>query len=260
MSVYVYGIARADHPALPDRMDGVGDPPRPVRSLREGGLAAVVSDCPPDLRPKRRDLLAHQQVLSEASASDVVLPLRFGSVSEDEDAVREVLSEHADHYRDQLSELEGRVEYNVKAAHREDAVLHQVVMEEPEIQSLSAANQAAGGGSHQDRLRLGEMVAQAIRDREVRDARNLEEALAPHAERYCPGPEGTGWLVNLSYLVGREATEDLLLAVEELQERNPHLDIQLSGPLPPYSFVTAPDDAAAPAPENAPRPAPQNAE
>ncbi|WP_375136724.1 hypothetical protein [Streptomyces sp. A244] len=32
-------------------MDDVGDPPRPVRVLRQGELAAIVSDAPEDLRP-----------------------------------------------------------------------------------------------------------------------------------------------------------------------------------------------------------------
>jgi len=260
VSVYVYGIARDDHPALPERMEGIGDPPRPVRTLRAGGLAAVVSDCPEDLRPKRRDLLAHQQVLTEAGSSDVVLPLRFGSVSADEDTVRSVLTEHAEHYRGQLAELEGRVEFNVKAAHNEEAVLHQVLAEEAEVQALNAANKAAGGGTYQDRLRLGELVANAVRAREVRDARRVEEALAPLADQHCPGPEGSGWLVNLSFLVRRDGERDdapeLIEATEQLREQNPQLEVQISGPLPPYSFVTQPAPGNAPAPE----PSPQHAE
>ncbi|MGW8380360.1 GvpL/GvpF family gas vesicle protein [Streptomyces sp. ODS28] len=277
MSVYVYGIARDDHPALPERMEGVGDPPRAVRTVREGGLAAVVSDCPEDLRPRRRDLLAHQQVLTETAAADVVLPLRFGSVSADEDTVRSVLSEHSEHYRGQLAELEGCVEYNVKAAHHEEAVLHQVLEEEPGVRRLSAANQAAGGGTYQDRIRLGELVAEAVRQREERDARRVEEALAPHAERHCPGPEGQGWLANLCLLVRQvprapggaqdpqasEASEEepqpsaqsrqdgaegLLAAVDRLREANPQLDVRVSGPLPPYSFVIQPVAADAPPP------------
>lgn len=43
MSTYVYGIIRASHSSLPKDTDGIGDPPRPVR---EGELAAIVSDAP----------------------------------------------------------------------------------------------------------------------------------------------------------------------------------------------------------------------
>ncbi len=66
MSTYVYGITARSHPALPEGMTGVGEPPRPVRLPHGGELAAVVSDAPEGLRPERRDLLAHQNVLAEA--------------------------------------------------------------------------------------------------------------------------------------------------------------------------------------------------
>ncbi len=81
MSTYVYGITAASHPPLPEGMGGVGDPARPVRVLTEGELAAVVSDAPRGLRPKRRELLAHQNVLAEIGAGGCVLPMRFGSVA-----------------------------------------------------------------------------------------------------------------------------------------------------------------------------------
>jgi hypothetical protein len=79
VSTYVYGIARKSHPRLPEKMGGVGDPPRPVRIVETGKLAALVSDAPEGLRPKRRDLLAHQSVLAEAGEAGPVLPMRFGA-------------------------------------------------------------------------------------------------------------------------------------------------------------------------------------
>jgi hypothetical protein len=95
VSTYVYGITAASHPGLPEGMGGVGDPPLPVRVLREGELAALVSDAPEGLRPKRRELLAHQNVLSEIGADGCVLPMRFGSVAPDDEAVTGVLAERA---------------------------------------------------------------------------------------------------------------------------------------------------------------------
>ncbi|UNO42870.1 GvpL/GvpF family gas vesicle protein [Streptomyces sp. MST-110588] len=237
MSTYVYGIARADHPDPEKEILGIGAPPRPVRIVRAGELAAVVSDCPEELRPKRRDLLAHQHVLTEAGTAGAVLPLRFGSLSEDDEAVRSVLAEHAEHYKAQLDELNGRVEYNVKAAHREESVLRMVLTEEPEIRALNEANQASGGGAYQDRLRLGEMVANAVRAREVRDAHIVESALTPKAEQSAPGPEGSGWLVNLSFLIRREDAATFLDAADHLGKEHPHLELLVNGPLPPYSFV-----------------------
>ncbi|EFL38015.1 GvpL/GvpF family gas vesicle protein [Streptomyces griseoflavus] len=237
MSTYVYGITAASHPSLPEGMGGVGDPSRPLRILREGELAAVVSDAPEGLRPKRRELLAHQNVLSEIGAAGCVLPMRFGSVAPDDDAVTAVLAERADHYRERLDALDDRVEYNVKANHVEEAVLHHVMAGNPEIRALAESNRQSGGGSYEDKIRLGEMVAEAVKAKEAEDGPALERALEGVADSVNVGPESTGWLANVSYLVKRETAEDFLAAVERVRKDMPHLEVRLNGPLPPYSFV-----------------------
>lgn len=237
MSTYVYGIAASSHPSLPEGMGGVGDPPREVRILREGDLAAVVSEAPEGLRPKRKDLLAHQNVLSEAGAAGCVLPMRFGSVAPDDNSITGVLAERAEHYKERLRALDNRVEYNVKANHVEEAVLHQVMAESPDIRGLAEANRQAGGGSYDDKIRLGELVAAAVKAKEADDGAAVQRALEPVADDVSMGPESTGWLANVSFLVNRETAESFLAAVEQLRKDMPHLEVRVNGPLPPYSFV-----------------------
>ncbi len=240
IGTYVYGITAADHPALvsfAEELRGVGDPPRSVRVLTAGALAAIVSDAPEKLRPKRKDLLAHQHVLEEAGGAGCVLPMRFGSVAPDDDAVASVLAERADHYRERLEALEGNVEYNVKASHEEEAVLHRVLAENPEIRAYTEANRQAGGGSYEDKVRLGEMVVAAVKAREAEDAVEVRQALEPSAVAVSTGVESTGWLANVSFLVARDSAEVFLTATEQLRKARPYLDVRVHGPLPPYSFV-----------------------
>ncbi|WP_369173740.1 GvpL/GvpF family gas vesicle protein [Streptomyces sp. R28] len=237
MSTYVYGITASSHADLPKDLAGVGDPPRPVRVLTEGTLAALVSDAPEDLRPKRKELLAHSSVLAEAGAAGCVLPMRFGSVAPDDDTVTGVLAERAEHYVERLRALDGRVEYNVKATHAEEAVLHRVLAENPQIRAMTQANREAGGGSYEERLRLGEMVVAAVKAQEVEDATDIQHTLEPVADAVSVGPESTGWLANVSFLVARDSAETFMTAVEQLRKGHPHLDLRVNGPLPPYSFV-----------------------
>ncbi|CAM5249500.1 hypothetical protein STENM327S_08637 [Streptomyces tendae] len=172
MSTYVYGITAATHPSLPEGTGGVGDPPREVRILKEGELAAVVSDAPEGLRPKRRELLAHQNVLSEIGADGCVLPMRFGSVAPDDEAVTGVLAERAEHYAERLKALDGRVEYNIKANHVEEAVLHHVMASNPEIRALAESNRQAGGGTSR---RRSSSVGDDTRDSEGSEDSEYEE-------------------------------------------------------------------------------------
>ncbi|WP_336322028.1 GvpL/GvpF family gas vesicle protein [Streptomyces lavendofoliae] len=237
MSTYVYGIARSSHPGLPEKMGGIGDPPQPVRVLKHGALAVLVSDAPEDLRPKRRDLMAHQNVLAEAGAAGAVLPMRFGGVSPDDDAVLAVLGDREEHYLERLRALDDKVEYNVKASHDEEAVLHRVLADNPELRKLSEANRAAGGGTYEQKLALGERVAAAVQQREVSDAVLLQQALEAEAADVRPGPESGGWLANISFLVERDRADGFVAAIDKLQQAHHHLVLQVNGPLPPYSFV-----------------------
>jgi hypothetical protein len=237
VSTYVYGITASSHPALPKDLGGVGEPPRPVRVLTAGELAALVSEAPEELRPKRRELLAHSNVLAEAGAGGCILPMRFGSIAPDDDTVTSVLAERAEHYKERLEALDGKVEYNVKATHAEEAVLHRVLAANPEIRAMTEANRQAGGGSYEQRLRLGEMVVAAVKAQEAEDATDVQHTLEPAADAVSQGPGSTGWLANVSFLVARDSVETFMAAVEELRKDHPHLDLRVNGPLPPYSFV-----------------------
>ncbi|TDC24833.1 GvpL/GvpF family gas vesicle protein [Streptomyces sp. 8K308] len=239
MTTYVYAVTPAPPPELPKDVVGVGDPPRAVRVVREGELAAVVSECPPGTRPRRRDLFAHQRVLTMVAAAGPVLPLRFGSVCPDDDAVRDTLAEHAAFFRDQLESVVGRAEYNVKAIHREEVVLRTLLAEDARIRELNQATRVRGG-AHRDRLELGQLLAEGVYRRREQDARAVTEALGPYAERVHRGVAGADRVLNLSLLVGREEAAGLLAAIEAQREDNPQLELRVTGPLPPYSFVRTP--------------------
>ncbi|MEU3862967.1 GvpL/GvpF family gas vesicle protein [Streptomyces sp. NPDC028722] len=245
MSTYVYGIIRAAHSPLREDLDGIGDPPRPVRVLRQGELAAIVSDAPDQLRPKRRDLLAHQRVLHEAGAGGVVLPMRFASASPDDDTVTQVLAERVEHFLERLQALDGTAEYNIKANHDEEAVLRLIMADHDDIRSLGEANREAGGGTQEQQIRLGEMIAAAVQAREATDAELLQQTLQPMAKAVSAGPQSTGWLANFSFLVDRGSAEQFLTAVDELRQEHPHLELRVNGPLPPYSFVDIPSSQQA---------------
>ncbi|MFI1016816.1 GvpL/GvpF family gas vesicle protein [Streptomyces sp. NPDC020965] len=237
MSVYVYGIADSAHPSLPERTDGIGDPPRPVRVVRHGRIAALISDAPDEVRPKRRDLLAHQNVLRVAGETGAVLPLRFGGVSPDEETLTSVLADREEYYVERLGTLQGKVEYNVKVTHDEEAVLHRVLADDPGLRAMAETNRGAGGGSHSQKLQLGEAIAAAVQRRETDDADLVRSALEGACEEMNAGPQSLGWLANLSFLVERDRSAAVVEAVDALRVAHPHLVLTLTGPLPPYSFV-----------------------
>ena len=235
MSTYVYGIAPADR-KLPDGIQGIGEPPRPVRAVRSGDLVALCSDAPTELKAKRRDLLAHQHVVLRAGRSGPVLPLRFGGVAPDDETVAAILEQHRDRYVERLKALDGKDEFNVKVHHHQGALRHKVLADDPDLLVRHAADRAADGGGHEDRHVWGELVARAVAEREKQDAELVEQSLVPHASAAARRPDGGG-LANLSLLVERERRDEFLEAVRALHQEHQHLQVQATGPMPPYSFV-----------------------
>lgn len=243
MSTYVYGIVRDDESLEGLKLSGVGRDPKPVRFVRVDGVAAVVSDAPEELRAKRRDLEAHQNVLVDLAQDRGVLPLRFGAVSEDDTTVAAELSRSADHYSELLDRLQDRVEFNVKVHHVEDAALRTVLRSDEGLRARNEALKAAGGGTPAEQMAFGEQVSLAVEELRRRDAETVLAPLEGLTEGVSEGPLLDGGLANTSFLVHQDKADGFLQEVSRLQqELSSYAEVRVNGPLPPYSFVTNPQN------------------
>jgi hypothetical protein len=243
MSTYVYCFTRSSHPLPLEGAVGVGAHGPALRLVREPDLTAVVSDAPPDLRAKRRDLAIHEQVVGRLFAAGTVLPMRFGMVAPSDEALRNDLRSAAQRYGELLSRLEGYVEFNVKGVHDEDAVLRDVLLRNRALRERNEALRIAGGGRHTDKMEFGERIAAAVADLRSRDAERAVALLRPHAVEARRGPPVDGCFVNVSFLVALDARRDFDSALLGLRaELGGSASVHLHGPLPPYSFVR--DEAA----------------
>lgn len=164
MSVYVYAITKAAHPLGLDHVKGVGEDPAELHAVSSGELSAVVSEAPEVLSVSRRDVEAHLDVQEQLWADGAILPMSFGFVAPDESAVEELLQERAEAFSQRLDELTGRAEFNVKGVLDEDTLLRAVLTESARARELNDAIRE-GGGTYEDRLALGELVAQEVQRR-----------------------------------------------------------------------------------------------
>ncbi|MFD0275146.1 GvpL/GvpF family gas vesicle protein [Kitasatospora sp. NPDC127111] len=236
MAVYVYAIAAASHPVRLDDLTGVGDPPEEVATVEESGLTAVISAVPEGLRARRRDVMAHQEVLQRLMADGAVLPLRFGTVAARPQEVQEALKKNADFYRERLHALAGCAEYLLKASLDEDFMLRQILLDSPEIRRLN--DESRDSGDTDLKLRLGELVARELQARGDAAASQVREALRPLArEIHENEPHGDDFF-SVSLLVEEARREALLDTESGLAARlGEGYRFRLHGPLPPYSFV-----------------------
>jgi hypothetical protein len=239
LACYVYGIVPADASLDGLEDSGMGEA---VVLVADGPVGALVEAVDPE-RPlgRRRDLVAHSTVLNTMAERGPVLPLRFGSVVHDEHVVRqELLAPQRDHFSALLADVAGKVQFTLRARYELDAVLAEVVDSEPEVAELR--RRTAGlpeEATHYDRVRLGELVAQAVDVRRRQDAQQIRERLAPHAlDHVVREVSGMDSLAELSFLVDTEHRDDLEGAAEQLAaELDGRARLSLVGPMALYDFV-----------------------
>lgn len=236
MAVYVYSIIAADHPARIDGLTGVGAEPPPLRLVKAGPLCAVVSDVEEEIRAKRRDLTAHQDVQSQLMADGTVLPLQFGYIAEDDQTVEGALQQREDHYLDALQRLQACAEYHVKASQDEEELLREILEESAQARLLNDRIRA-GDTEPGLPLQLGELVAAAVRDRQEALAAGLIQALMPFAREHAVRAPADGDILNVSLLVPDDQKGAFLDAEGSLARQVNGVDFRFAGPLPPYSFV-----------------------
>ncbi|TMR15343.1 GvpL/GvpF family gas vesicle protein [Nonomuraea turkmeniaca] len=246
LASYVYGIVPADT-KIPSNEGGLGDPAGKVRLARHGEIAALVSDVDVD-QPLGRpgDFLAHERLCDAVAAKVAVLPFRFGAVVANDDAVvSELLEPHHDEFLEALSELEGQAEFIVKGRYVEQALMAEILAENSEAAALREAIRGTSeDATRNERIRLGEIIANTIEMKRATDTQMLTEALAGHySQAVIREPTHEQDAVNVAMLVEMSDKQALERALGEFGEGwAGRVELRLLGPLAPYDFVIAQEE------------------
>jgi hypothetical protein len=241
--LYVYGITTRGV-AVPPGLHGTGHPSGPVTLAGHGVIAAIISRVRAD-QPlgTPADARAHAHVLAVMAETVPVLPMRFGAVMRDRDAVvAELLGPHHDVFAASLARLDGHQQFTIKGKYIGDVALREVLAAEPEAMRLSELLRGRDIEMfRQESIRLGELVARALERTRTADLRTLVDAVTPYAAAVAPrAPSAADGAVDAAFLVRRPHRSDFEQAAEDLARcwRN-RIRLRLLGPLAPYDFAGA---------------------
>lgn len=239
--VYVYGLVPADVEVKEDAT-GIGSPPRPLKIVHHEDVAALVSEIDPDAPlGSSDDLRAHAAVLDSTATVAPVLPLRFGAVLTDTDAVvAELLEPYRDEFHEALEQLEGKVEFVVKGKYVEDAILREILADDPEAARLrDVVREQPEDATRDERLALGERISQALTAKREQDTGRIVEALEPAANAVAPRePTDDEEAGSVAVLISADGVDDLDRAVARLiDDWQGRVEVTVTGPLAAYDFV-----------------------
>lgn len=234
---YIYAIVDAHHP-LGEGLVGLGG--APVRKIVDEDLGAIVSALHrPKVRPERRNLGAHMQVLKRLMADATILPLAFGNVATDDASVRVLLQRNQVTLREQLNAVRGKLEMGLRVVWDVANVFDYFVSTRPDLRAARDNLGDVRKASRDQMIALGRFFEEVVndeRDRIYDEVAGILESFG--AEVHRNAPRGEREALNLACLVERDRQSDFDRAIGEAAS---HYDasytFDISGPWAPSSFV-----------------------
>ncbi len=236
---YVYAIVSRGA-SLPVGVTGFGD--SALSTVIYGELAAVTSLVDRnEFRPTAEQVLNHEAIVEAVRGQCPALPVRFGTILSDSDAVARSLAQRYDVLVADLARLGDKVELGLTVLWDET-----VGSDGETVKPFQASSQADGPtdahgpGARFLLTRLAEhrRVAE-LRERANAVARDLDKVLSVYAierrQTILPTPR---LVLRSTYLLDPFGLEAFREAFDKIHENHPELHFLLTGPWPPYSFIS----------------------
>jgi hypothetical protein len=231
---YVYAIQAHDSTPPPNLRGFEGCI---IRNVPWRRLSAVVSSVAEiEFGPTAENVLLHESVVEAVRRDGKALPVRFGTIVESDDAVRHALDERHDVLLGDLERLGDKVELGVTVLWQPPAV----AAPEGPSDSLQASATAGAGTTYLYALLNEHRRERALRDKAQALADELNELVQPHTlDRRIAILPVPRLAIRATYLLEAEQSPAFLEGARKARERHPDHRYLISGPWPPYSFVTA---------------------
>lgn len=235
---YIYAI-------IPDQgrrsLGNIGLEDSDVYTMGDGSVAAVVSDLAGErIRPQRRNMAAHQEVLKQLLRDLTPLPAAFGLVADDDAAITRILKDNREAFLEQLARVQDSVEMGLRVSWDVPNIFEYFIGVHPELQEL-----------RDDFFRDGANLTQ---DQMITLGRSFERLLEQDREDYTAAVEAVmrtscreikrnkcrteREIMNLACLVDRADAarfEQAVLLAARPFDNNYAFDF--NGPWAPHNFV-----------------------
>ncbi|MBM7864294.1 hypothetical protein JOD27_008148 [Lentzea nigeriaca] len=180
---------------------------------------------------------AHDAVVDIVNHFGPTVPLRLATVYHDDDSVRASLVAHRGEFDTALRRVTGRTEWGVKGYADPDSIANHSVEEQ--------VGDVGEGTAYLLRRRARLSALQAAESEAAAKAHRIHEALSriavvakrqpvPHAELLHKRAK---IVLNGTYLVDNERADEFADTVRTLDDQHPGIELDLTGPWPPYSFA-----------------------
>jgi hypothetical protein len=230
---YVHGVVPRSTPP----------PGGDITTVEYGQVAALVRSATGSASGRRDLVVAHADLLDRTAVTTPVVPLRFGTVVDSPESVaHRLLAPYHDAFVAALRTLTGRAQFTVRARYDADAIVAEVITNDPAARQLHQRLRGVDpGAAHAGRVALGETVARGVRARREADAATLAGTLRPYASmtsvQVSTSVESYR-IADAAFIVALDRQQEFEQALEELARQwRDRARLRLLGPMAAYHFA-----------------------
>jgi hypothetical protein len=219
---------RTRRPALLEGIQGVNG--AAVLSYPSGEFSVVVSEYERNGEQLgEKSVLEHARVVSVCFRTGTVLPFRFGTIFDTDDALRQAVRANRRTFGQSVARLRGKAEMHLKVLVRDgvlrdamaDVVLPDTVGGEYLIKLREKASK--------DRERQTKARALSVQVHKLFNP--LEEEIS------CKRVDSNGMLIDIAHLIDSKSVEKYQNRYSSAAKQLKNCELLISGPWPPYHFL-----------------------
>lgn len=202
-----------------------------VLGYPSGELAVVVSEYDRKKPLDQKAILEHAKVVAECFRNTTVLPFKFGTIFDGDDALRQAVRANRKAFLSSVNRLRGKAEMHVKLVVK-DGSLREAVADGPLPLTV--------GGDYLTKLR-----EKAARHRERQTKARaisvqVHKLFSPLEEEIsCKRVNSGGMLIDIAHLVEHKQIEKYQARYNSAARHFKDCELVISGPWPPYHFLPA---------------------
>jgi gas vesicle protein GvpL/GvpF len=220
------GSIRSRRPFPVENLSGVGN--NQVFAYPSGELAVIVSEYTPG-ELNQQAVIEHARVVSECFRNTTVLPFRFGTIFDSDEALRRALRSNRKAFTDSVSRLKGKAEMHLKLVVKDGSLRE--AMNDIELPDSVGGEYLARLREKASRQRERQTKARALSVQVNRLFHPLEEEVS------CRKNETGGMLIDIAHLIDEKAIERYQNSFSSAARQLKNCEILISGPWPPYHFT-----------------------
>jgi hypothetical protein len=217
--------SRARRPFALENLKGVNE--APVFGYPSGEFAVIVSEHSSAKPLTQQSIVEHARVISECFRTVTVLPFRFGTIFESDDALRRAVRANRKAFMESVSRLRGKSEMHVKIVVK-DGAIEEAISEPP--------------------MGVGGEYLRKLRDRASRERERQTKARALSMQvhkLFCPLEEDVvckridrgNMLIDFAHLIDTNTVAKYQNRYSAATRHFKDCQVTISGPWPPYHFM-----------------------